>query len=219
MNGLKSMFLVAIATLLAACGMQSNSNNSASHANMNHNALSTQPVNNSKMDHGQMDHSTMKSSPNAAAADYDLQFIDTMIAHHQAAVDMAKLIAGKTERPELKKMGAKMTASQQKEIDDMKAWREKWFAGKPAAINMEMAGMASSMSGMDMKKLGGATGNSFDLEFIRQMLPHHEGAVVMAQEALKKSEKDEIKSLANDIIREQNAEIEMMKAWQKEWSK
>jgi len=36
----------------------------------------------------------MKSSPNAANAPYDLQFLDTMIAHHQGAVDMAKIAKG-----------------------------------------------------------------------------------------------------------------------------
>ncbi|HKX83547.1 MAG TPA: hypothetical protein VJL58_04940, partial [Pyrinomonadaceae bacterium] len=38
-------------------------------------------VDHSKMDHSKMGHS-MTSSPNAATAPYDLQFIDTMIAHH-----------------------------------------------------------------------------------------------------------------------------------------
>jgi uncharacterized protein (DUF305 family) len=36
------------------------------------------------------DHAAMVSSPGAAEAPYDLQFIDTMIAHHQGAIDMAK---------------------------------------------------------------------------------------------------------------------------------
>lgn len=216
------IFTMSVA-LAAGCSTQNSANNSDPHAGMDHNTQSkpanTAPADHSTMDHSQMDHSTMKSSPNAAAADYDLQFIDTMIAHHQGAVDMAKLMNGKAENGELKKMGAKMTVSQQKEIDEMRNWRDKWFAGKPEAVNMEMAGMKDSMTGMDMKKLGSLNGKPFDLEFVKQMIPHHQGAIVMAEEASKRSKRDEIKSLADAIIKEQKAEIEMMKGWQQEWQK
>lgn len=182
-------------------------------------ATNAAAIDHSKMDHGSMDHSGMKSSPNAAAADFDLQFIDTMIVHHQAAVDMATMIAGKAERPELKKLGARMAMMQQKEIEEMKAWRDKWFAGAQPAINMEMAGMADSMRDMDMKKLGAATGSEFELEFIKQMVPHHEGAIAMAKEAQQRSKKDEIRTMADAVIREQQAEIDMMRTWKTEWSK
>lgn len=194
----------------AACGTQNPSNNSVDlHAGMDH----------SKMDHGTMDHSAMKSSPNAAAADYDLQFIDTMILHHQGAVDMAKILPEKAQHSDIKKLGVVIIAAQEREIGEMKAWREKWFAGKPAAINMDLSGMNVSMAGMDMRKLGSLSGNAFDLEFIRQMIPHHEGAIAMAQEALKRSQKDEVKTLAKSIINEQQGEIDEMKRWQSEWSK
>lgn len=219
MKAFKSILVVVAAVVFAACGSQSNSNNAASHANMNHNATTVPSAEHSTMDHGSMDHSTMKSSPNASDAEYDLQFIDTMIAHHQGAVDMAKLIQAKAVNDELKKLGINIISSQEKEIAAMRAWRDQWFGGKPPAINMEMAGMAASMSGMDMQKLDSLSGKAFDLEFVKQMIPHHEGAVVMAKEALKRSKKDEIKTLAAAIIRDQQAEIQQMTGWQQEWNK
>lgn len=207
MKKIKHLFVLAIASVAfaAACGSQSSTNNPVDpHAGM---------------DHSKMDHSAMKSSPDAAKADYDLQFIDTMIVHHQGAVDMAKMLPEKAQHSEIKKLGIVIIAAQEREIGEMKAWREKWFAGKPPAINMELAGMTASMAGMDMKKLGSLSGNAFDLEFIKQMIPHHEGAIAMAQEALKRSQKDEVKTLAKSIINEQQGEIEEMKRWQSEWSK
>ena len=88
-----------------------------------------------------------------------------------------------------------------------------------SAPSTERAGMADSMKGMDMKKLDGLTGNEYDVEFIRQMVPHHDGAVIMAGEALRSSKHEEVKALAANIIRGQQMEIGQMKAWQKAWAK
>lgn len=212
------IFIFGVASFVA-CGTQGNSSKTTSHSNVNHSTATVPSSEHATIDHGSMDHSTMKSSPNAADADYDLQFIDTMIAHHQGAVDMAKLIPAKALNGELKKLGMNIISSQEKEIAAMRAWRDRWFGGKPPAINMEMAGMAASMSGMNMQKLDSLSGKAFDIEFVKQMIPHHEGAVVMAQEALKRSKKDEIKTLAAAIIRDQQAEIQQMTSWQQEWNK
>jgi len=150
---------------------------------------------------------------------YDLQFLDTMFANHRGAVFMPGLWGEKAQHPEIKTLCSNIISSQEKEITEMNAWRDKWFAGAAPAVNMEMAGMSDSMKGMDMKKLGSLSGNDFDLEFIKQMMPHHEGAVIMAKEALQKSTKDEIKTLAGAIIKAQEAEIKQMKDWQAAWSK
>ena len=72
---------------------------------------------------------------------------------------------------------------------------------------------------MAMKKLGSLNGKDFDLEFVKQMIPHHEGAVQMAKEALQRSGREEIKILANAIIKSQETEIKQMKNWQADWSK
>ena len=212
---LSAIILFAIAGF--GCNNQTKSTSDNSHAGMNHN--SDMPMNHNAMNANEMDHSTMQSSPNAASAPYDLQFLDTMIAHHRGAVDMAGPCATKAQHEEVKTLCANIVLSQQKEIADMKAWRDKWFAGKEPALNMEMMGMQNSMTGMDMKQLASLSGKEFDLAFINQMIPHHEGAVVMANEALQKSTKPEIKTLAAAIVKAQEAEIKQMKEWQTAWSK
>src|SRR3546814_6489665 len=72
-------------------------------------------------------------------------------------------------------------------------WRDRWFAEKGKAVNMDFPGMRNSMGGMDMKKLESLNGNDFDLEFLRQMIAHHEGAVNMAKDAQKIDSHAEIK--------------------------
>lgn len=192
-----------------------NSHSAANHngsvqSDAHDNPIKQEAANHAGMNHGAMNHSAMQSAPNAAAQAFDLQFLDTMIAHHAGAVEMAKVAEMKTQNADLKTFAAKIVADQTREIAEMKKWREQWFAGKPSALNMEMAGMADSMKGMDMAKMNQANGTAFDSEFINQMTPHHEGAIVMAREASTKAEHAELKTLANQIIQAQAAEIKQM---------
>lgn len=225
-NIILTVVLSMAAIAFAACGQNAtNSNSAMNHGGMNHNSMnSNSSMNMNGMNHNSMNsnmpmnHAGMKSDANAASAPYDLQFIDTMIHHHQGAVDMAKMIDGKTNNAELIKFGKQIVADQEKEIAQMKDWREKWFKGAPRAMNMEMPGMMDSMK-MDMSKLSNSKDKAFDLAFIEMMTPHHAGAVAMAKEALTKSEKPEIKTLAGNIIKAQDAEIKMMNEWKEKWSK
>ena len=98
------------------------------------------------------------------------------------------------------------------------------IAGKNSAEPMSSAEPKMEMNHGDMSKgemnhtmdLGPAD-ESYDLRFIDGMIPHHEGAVVMAKEALKKSKRPEMLELANGIIKAQESEIAMMKTWRKDW--
>lgn len=73
-----------------------------------------------------------------------------------------------------------------------------------------------SMSEMNAA-LQGKTGEEFDKEFITQMIVHHQGAIDMAQAAKENAGREEIKTLADEIIAAQTNEIEMMTQWQKDW--
>lgn len=227
-----TLIIVALASAIAACAAppQSNVNTTSNTANSNAATQATPqaPVaggnmdhsnmNHGGMDHSMMDHANMRSSPNAASAPYDLQFLDTMIPHHQGAVDMARPAVEKAAHPELREFARQIIADQEREIAEMRRIRERYYAGKPEAMNMEMAGMADSMKGMDMKRLNAATGNEFDLMFLEQMTPHHDGAVVMSRDGLGKLEHEEIKQLANQIIASQQREVAQMNEWKKAWS-
>ena len=78
---------------------------------------------------------------------------------------------------------------------------------------MNMDDMMMSMT----KNLQGKTGAAFDKAFIDDMIPHHQGAVEMAQLVLTSTDRPELKKLAQEIIDAQTKEIKMMQEWQKEW--
>jgi uncharacterized protein (DUF305 family) len=50
-----------------------------------------------------------------------------MIPHHQGALVMAKDVLNKSKRPEMKQLAQEILTSQQKEIDQMKQWRQAWY--------------------------------------------------------------------------------------------
>ena len=62
------------------------------------------------------------------------------------------------------------------------------------------------------------TGNA-DVDFIKGMIPHHQGAVDMAKTVLAFGKDPEVKKVAEGVIKAQEAEIAWMKDWLKKQAK
>jgi uncharacterized protein (DUF305 family) len=81
-----------------------------------------------------------------------------------------------------------------------------------------MMGMGQGMMNMktDIDALKKAP--DFDKEFVRQMIPHHQMAVRMAQMASGRAARPQIRTLTQSIIKSQNVEIAKMQGWQQAWN-
>ena len=158
--------------------------------------------------------------------EFDQMFIDMMVPHHQAAIEMALLAQEKAEHPELKQMAAQIIADQKNEIEQLKTWRQEWYGSDSTPPMSEMPmlpGMKEMAHGsltmdmtMDVEKLR-LTSESFDLMFIDLMISHHQMAIDAAMMAEQQATREEVRDLAQKIIEKQQTEIEQMKEWRLEW--
>ncbi len=75
--------------------------------------------------------------------------------------------------------------------------------------------MNQMVMSMNMTSLGSA--KPFDRAFIDMMIPHHQGAVRMAQAELAKGKNPKLRALAHRIVTAQDREIGQMNQWRAKW--
>jgi len=68
-----------------------------------------------------------------------------------------------------------------------------------------------------MMDFRGKTGEEYEKAFLKGMIVHHIGAIEMAEELLEQTERPELVNMANDIIKVQSEEVDMMKEWLSDW--
>lgn len=144
---------------------------------------------------------------------FDRAFIDAMVPHHQAAVEMAKTAkeAGLTQT-ELITIADDILETQQLEINQMEDWRGEWFgSSKINPKGAEALGLSESVMGMSHDADALLSSANVDQDFAQMMITHHNGAIEMAKLADDHAEHQEIKDLAAAIIKAQEREIEAMR--------
>lgn len=147
----------------------------------------------SSMDHGS-DHSKLITDKQSFAL--------MMIPHHQQAVVMSEFARTNSTNPEVLSIAEQIIAEQAPEIAVMTPW----LKGKEVDSDMEMDGMLTNSQLQDLEN---STGEAFDKLYLEYMILHHEGALVMAADAVKIDD-PELVDFANEIIRAQSAEIEVL---------
>ena len=155
----------------------------------------------------------------------DIEFMQGMIHHHAQAVEMGALIEERTQNPELRRLGARISHSQSDEMGFMK----RWLIARGESTSMKMDGMDMDMPGMDHSKhnmlmpgmltprqmdaLKKAKGAEFDRLFLTGMIQHHGGALTMVKELSETAgagQDAELFSFMSDVDTGQRAEIRIM---------
>jgi len=154
------------------------------------------------------DDSSNDSASSAAGNAVDRAFVADMVPHHRSAVEMATIAQERGESKFVKQLADDIARTQDQEIDVMRG-EDKALAA--AGIEQGSLGVPEHMTGMDGEPSSLRTATPFDKAFIDMMLPHHEGAVVMAKAELAKGKSSKLKTLAQSIIVTQQREIAAMR--------
>lgn len=163
----------------------------------------------------------------------DVRFMQGMIGHHAQALAMTALIPDRTTRQDIRMLGQRIEVSQKDEIAMMRTWLKDRHQPLPgsdphhdhhaaAGSSMNMPGMATSdtlMPGMltadQLAELARASGDEFDKLFLKDMIRHHEGALVMVASLLGttgSAQEAEVFRFASEVDSDQRAEIARMNA-------
>ena len=142
-------------------------------------------------------------------APYDLQFIDLMHHHHADGIEMAKHEESHGQIAEVKTLAAKIRGGQEKDMPILMTIRKRLFGDRSMLTNASVAGMSmrtmKAAAQADMKKLMAA--NPTDPVFVELMIKHHQGAIKMSQEAVKRAADPELKKLAQQMLDVQTKEV------------
>lgn len=138
----------------------------------------------------------------------DLAFVEEMIPHHIAAVEMARYALVHGQSDYMRTLAANIITSQNAEIATM---RRIAVALRAAGIRPVSMGLTTEEMGMnhDMSHIVGA--DPFDIAFIDMMIPHHQGAITMSDVLFAKGSGIRTRALAEQITEAQAVEIVQMR--------
>lgn len=167
------------------------------------------------------------SSSTAASADQghndaDVTFAESMIPHHQQAIEMSDMLLGKQGiDPRVAELANDIKTAQSPEIEQLTGWLAEWgvastTSSAPSMPDHDMSGGDMQMNGhgmmsdQDMAALQNAQGVAASTLFLQQMITHHEGAITMAQTEIDGGQFPAAVELARNISSTQQEEITRM---------
>ncbi|WP_306360911.1 DUF305 domain-containing protein [Nocardia sp. CC227C] len=143
----------------------------------------------------------------------DVEFLQMMYPHHAQAVEMAKLVPGRTENAELIALARAVEQAQAPEMRQFSTLLVSFGEPEPTEDGGHAGhgGMQGMMSPEQMVALGLASGDAFDEKWMTMMIEHHQGAIAMAETELAQGVNADAKQLAQAIITAQRTEIDQMR--------
>lgn len=147
------------------------------------------------------------------ATSADLEFVGAMIMHHEQAVELAELAGGRAVDPEIVALAERMSLTQAAEANAMRSWLERReTTGRILGNGHEHeAAMQGEISPSTLDHAAQVDGAAFDRLFVAVMVPHHLGAVRMAEERLAEPGDPAVSRWARAIADSQSLEVDRLR--------
>jgi uncharacterized protein (DUF305 family) len=161
----------------------------------------------------------------------DVEFMNNMIGHHAQALVMSILAPGNEAGRSVQVLASRIINAQQDEIETMQNWLRVRGRRAPQVhidgLNLRISGgghahtrrgqdldMPGMLTREQLEELARAKGRDFDRTYLRLMIEHHKGAVIMVEQLFSSDGAAvdiDVFRLASEINAEQVTEIERMK--------
>ena len=140
-------------------------------------------------------------------------FIQQMIPHHLAAIEMSKNILKYTTNLEVQSIATNIISSQTQSISNMQAIQSKcrMLTNQDYELCKYMRRFEKIAQTMFFEMRSAPVTNGVNSNFVREMIPHHEGAVRMSNNALQFNICPGLKPILDAIIATQCEGIQQMK--------
>ena len=206
-------YIIASATIVFALAIQSCNTESKKETTTTMDGMTNKDS--MTMDHKNMEgmHSMNGMNGMKMTGDFDYDFANTMVMHHQSAVDMAKEVISKGSNAEVKTMAQNIVTAQEAEIAQFKNITANYKMPEMKEESKEAHNeLGETMEKMETKMKGMAKTGNVDKDFLMMMIPHHESAVTMGEDQLSHGKNLELKKMAQKIMEDQNKEIKQFEA-------
>lgn len=164
--------------------------------------LAQQSASNAMMKSMQSGMSQMMSMKMTGDPDHD--FAMMMKMHHQGAVEMADLEIKQGTNAQAKALASRIKAANQKEIKELTQFLS---SHKPMSSASKFGQDAMTIMHSGNHSMNGKT----DHDFASMMAQHHQQGVDMARAFLKEGRTSTMKTMANNVIKQQTKEIGELK--------
>lgn len=142
-----------------------------------------------------------------------INFIECMIPHHQAAIYMCENLLEYTDYEPLQEIARGIIKMQTRGIEQMTkiAKTTSGFCNSKSDVNSYMTKYLAITKNMICRMKNSPRCININLNFVNEMIPHHEGAVAMCENLLQYCIDPRLKDVAETIIREQSEGVRQLK--------
>jgi uncharacterized protein (DUF305 family) len=145
--------------------------------------------------------------------DFDVMFLQMMIAHQQQGLQMLRLGEQKAAREELVDLAGAIDVTEAEEVRTMQRWLKAWNV-PPSDITdpaMHAAHGGRPATGPEeIQALQAATGPDFETKFLNLLIAHQHNAVELAHQLATTGQNESVEQLAQRIELSRTQQIKQM---------